>query len=153
MEKLHTFPGQTTSAQKFCFIKKGANTMNRFRSLCLLALTLGLLGACGRRNHYDVKVTVLRQNQQPAVGFRVSAHVTNRSTPVTIETDAKGVAHFDSLPTPDKQNPLVAVVHYYRGPNDADRDITYPFIESDAKRLTDTQYIPNDATPEPQSKS
>lgn len=125
--------------------------MIRFRSLAIFTLSLVALGACGPRNNYDVKVTVLRQNQQPAVGFRVTAHVTNRSTPQTIATDAKGVAHFDTLPTPDKQNPVVAVVHYYRGPDDAERDITYPFIESDAKRLTDTQYIPNDATPEPQS--
>ncbi len=122
--------------------------MIRFRSLVVLALPLGLLWGCGPRNNYDVKVTVLRQNQQPAVGFRVDAHVTDRSTPVTVKTDAQGVAHFDSLPAPDKEHPLVAVVHYFKGTNDGEREITYPFIESDAKRLKDTQYIPNNATPE-----
>jgi hypothetical protein len=114
-------------------------------------LAFAVLGGCGPRNNYDVKVTVLRQNQQPAVGFRVDAHVKNRSTPVTVLTDAQGVAHFKHLPAPDKQNQLVTVVHYFKGTNDGEREITYPFIESDAKRLKDTQYIPNNATPEPQS--
>jgi ribosomal protein S6E (S10) len=121
--------------------------MNRILLAGVLAIVS--LSGCGSKNNYEVKITVLRQNQQPAVGFKVDAHVTGRSEPATKLTDEKGIAHFDDLPAPDKSHPLVSVVHYYRGQNDGEREITYPFIESDAKRLKDTQYIPNDSTPDP----
>ena len=60
-----------------------------------------------------------------------------------------GLAEYDDLPSPDATHPLVAVLHYYKGNKDNARKITYPFIESDAQRLKDTQYIPNTVTPNP----
>ena len=89
-------------------------------------------------------------DQQPTVGFKVDAWVKGKSEAVTKTTDAAGLVTFDALPFPDMTHQLVAVLHYYRGKEDDPREIDYPFIDSDAYRLKDTQYIPNTATPEAQ---
>lgn len=100
-------------------------------------------------NNYKVFVKILRQNQAPAEGFKVDAWVKNKGEKVTLVTDADGIAKFENLPFPDATHPLSAVFHYYNNGKDQSRDITYPYIESDAYRLKDTQYIPNTATAEP----
>lgn len=124
--------------------------MKRFVTLAVLLFTIALLPSCRRGNNYKVHFKVLRQNQSPAEGFRVDMSVKGKSTAViTVKTDVNGMAEFDTLPTPDVTHPLMGVLHYYNGKNDDAREITYPFIQSDAKRLKDTQYIPNKATPEP----
>ena len=73
--------------------------------------------------------------------------VKGKGEKVTVKTDARGLARFESLPFPDATHHLNAVLHYFRGANDDEREIDYPFIEGDAYRLKDTQYIPNNATP------
>jgi hypothetical protein len=124
--------------------------MKRFLTLAALLLTIVLVPSCRRGNNYKVHFKVLRQNQSPAEGFRVDMSVKGKSTEVvTVKTDAMGMAEFTNLPTPDSKHPLQGVLHYYNGKEDDPREITYPFIESDAKRLKDTQYIPNKVTPEP----
>ena len=100
-------------------------------------------------NAYKVFFLALRQDQAPAAGFRVDAWVKGKSEPKTVKTDERGLAAFEDLPFPGARNQLVAVLHYYRGGQDQSREITYPYIEGDAYRLKDIQYIPNDATPEP----
>ena len=65
-------------------------------------------------------------------------------------TDANGMVEFDDLPTPDTTHQLNTILTYYNGKKDQSREIAYPFIASDATRLKDTQYIPNNATPDPQ---
>jgi hypothetical protein len=101
-------------------------------------------------NNYKVFFLALRSDQSPAVGFRVDAWVTKKSEPLTLKTNESGLVIFENLPFPDSKHPLNTVLHYYKGAEDQAREITYPFIESDAYRLKDTQYIPNTATPEPQ---
>jgi hypothetical protein len=124
------------------------------KTFCIAALlaSLTFLVGCGKSrtgNHYKVTFKVLRQNTQPAAGFRVDMSVKGKSEPKTKMTNDAGIAQFDDLAFPDKKNPLMGAVHYYNGKRDDTREITYPYIESDAFRLKDTQYIPNDATPDP----
>jgi hypothetical protein len=101
-------------------------------------------------NNYKVFLLALRQNQQPAVGFRVDMTVKGKGETVTLKTNEAGLVKFESLPFPDAKHPLIGVLHYYNGAEDQSREITYPYIEGDAYRLKDTQYIPNTVTPEPQ---
>ncbi len=109
------------------------------------------LAACGKSSgdNYKVHFKTLRQDTTPAEGFRVDAWVKGRGEMKTKVTDANGMAEFDDLPKPDATHQLNTVLHYYLGKKDKSREITYPYIESDAARLKDTQYIPNTATPEP----
>src|SRR4051812_26309745 len=99
----------------------------------LLCLTL-IAGGC-KKGGYQVHYKVLRQNTQPGEGFRVDAWVKGKSEPVTLKTDAKGMAEFTGLPFPSSVNPLMTNLHYYNGDEDGAREITYPFLESDAKQL------------------
>jgi hypothetical protein len=99
-------------------------------------------------NNYKVFFKVLRQNQQPAAGFEIDAWVKGKSEPKTVVTDEDGIAIFPDLPFPETRNQLMAVFRYFNGKQDASREITYPYIDSDAYRLKDTQYIPNAATAE-----
>jgi hypothetical protein len=125
--------------------------MIRRLGLAFLFLFLAGLPACKKSgNNYRVNFKVLRQNTLPAEGFRVDLWVQGKSEPRTKPTDAKGMVVFDDLPTPDAQHQLNAILHYYNGKKDQSREISYPFIPSDAKRLNDTQYSPNNATPEPE---
>jgi len=101
-------------------------------------------------NDYKVFMLVLRQNQAPAVNFKVDMGVKGKGAPKTIRTDESGLAKFEDLPFPDAKHPLQGVVHYYKGAEDQPREIDYPFIEGDAYRLKDTQYIPNTVTPDAQ---
>lgn len=101
-------------------------------------------------NNYKVFFLVLRQNQRPASGFKVDMWVKGKSEPKTKATNEAGLVQFDGLPFPDAKHQLMAVLHYYSGKTDGAREIAYPYIESDAYRLKDTQYIPNNATPDPQ---
>lgn len=105
---------------------------------------------CKKGDNYKVYFKALRQNTAPAVGFRVDAWVKGKSEAKTVVTGADGMANFTDLPKPDATHQLVTVLHYYAGKRDDSREITYPYIESDAERLKDTQYIPNTVTPEPQ---
>lgn len=98
-------------------------------------------------NNYKFFFLVLRQDQRPAAGFKVDAWVKGKSEPKTIVTDEAGLARFEDLPFPDAKHPLETILHYNAGKGDTDREITYPYIESDAYRLKDIQYIPNTATP------
>lgn len=124
--------------------------MKRFLSLALVVAALAFTAGC-KRDHYKVHFKVLRQNTQPAEGFRVDMSVKGKSEAVTTEkTNGAGMAEFKSLPAPDSTHQLVGVLHYYMKGEDQARTITYPFIPSDAERLNDTQYIPNNATPEAQ---
>lgn len=100
-------------------------------------------------NNYKVFFLALHQNQKPAVGFKVDVWVKGKSEPVTVRTNEQGLAQFDSLPFPEAKNKLEAVLHYYKGAEDQPREITYPYIVSDAYRLKDVQYIPNTVTPDP----
>lgn len=100
-------------------------------------------------NNYKLFFLALRQDQSPAVDFRVEAWVKGKSEPATQKTDASGLVVFDSLPFPDAKHPLNTVLHYYKGSEDQPREITYPYVEGDAYRLKDTQYIPNTVTPQP----
>ncbi len=97
-------------------------------------------------NNYKFFFKLLRSNQSPAEGFSVDAYVKGKSEPKTLLTDANGIVKFEDLPFPDAKHPLVGTLHYNTGKGDDPREITYPFIESDAYRLKDTQYIPNSAT-------
>ncbi len=97
-------------------------------------------------NNYKVFMLVLRQNQAPAVNFKVDMAIKGKSQPKTIRTDESGLAKFEDLPYPDAKHPLEGVLHYYKGAEDQPREINYPFIEGDAYRLKDTQYIPNTVT-------
>ena len=101
-------------------------------------------------NNYKVFFLVLRQNQAPAAGFHVDMHVKGKSEPKTYTTDQSGLIKADDLPFPGMKNQLVAVLHYFSGKEDQPREIVYPFIESDAYRLKDIQYIPNTVTPDGQ---
>jgi hypothetical protein len=103
-------------------------------------------------NQYKVSFKVLRQNTDPAPGFKVDLWVIGKSEPRTFTTNEAGMIEVTDLPFPDAKNQLAAVLHYYTGKNDQEREITYPYIQSDAFRLKDTQYIPNTATPEPPAK-
>src|SRR5258706_15597057 len=116
-----------------------------FPAAGLLMLLSIFFSGCGNKssNHYHVHFKTLRQNTQPAVGFNVDAWVKGKSEPETKATGADGIVVFDDLPTPDTQHQLVAILHYYNGKVDGKREIVYPFIPSDAERLKDTQYIPN----------
>jgi hypothetical protein len=98
-------------------------------------------------NHYKVFFLVLRQNQAPAAGFKVDMSVKGKSQPVTKTTDEAGFVQWDDLPFPDAKHPLQGVLHYNTGKGDEPREISYPFIDGDAYRLKDTQYIPNTAQP------
>lgn len=126
--------------------------MKRLFFLAALMLPLTVFSACGKKsgNNYKVFFKALRQNTQPASGFKVDAWVKGRSEPQTKVTNADGMIEWDDLPTPDTTHQLNTVLHYYIGKKDQSREIAYPFIESDAARLKDTQYIPNNATPDPQ---
>lgn len=103
-------------------------------------------------NNYKVFMLVLRQNQSPAAGFRVDMSVKGKGAPITVVTNESGLAQFDNLPFPEAKQPLMGVVHYFNGQKDASREITYPYLDSDAYRLKDTQYIPNMATPDAAAK-
>lgn len=130
--------------------------MKRIFSLTPLLLSLLLFSGCKKSdvsasgNSYKVSFKALRQNTQPAVGFRVDAWVKGKSEAQTKITDANGMVEYNDLPTPDTTHQLNTVLHYYMKNRDQSREIAYPFIESDALRLKDTQYIPNNATPEPE---
>lgn len=100
-------------------------------------------------NNYKLYVLVLRQNQAAAVNFKVDAFVKGKSEAVTVRTNERGLAQFDNLPFPSMKNQLIATVHYYKGADDQPREIAYPYIEGDAYRLKDVQYIPNTVTPDP----
>ena len=82
------------------------------------------------------------------MGFKVDMSIKGQATPITQVTNESGLAQFDDLPYPDAKHPLMGALHYNTGKGDDPREITYPFIEGDAYRLKDTQYIPNTATPE-----
>jgi len=125
--------------------------MKRIFSLAALMLPLTVFSGCRKTNvnHYNVLFKALRQNTLPAAGFRVDAWVKGRSEPKTKPTDSNGMATFDDLPAPDATHQLNTVLHYFMGKKDQSREIAYPFIESDAERLKDTQYIPNNAMPDP----
>ncbi len=98
-------------------------------------------------NNYKVFFLVLRQDQRPAVGFEVYMNVKGKSAPLMVVTNESGLAQFDNLPFPDAKHPLMASLHYYKGAEDQPREITYPFLQTDAYRLKDIQYIPNTVTP------
>jgi hypothetical protein len=101
-------------------------------------------------NAYQVFFLVFRQDQRPAAGFPIDVWVKGKGEKKTIRTDNAGLATVSDLPFPDAKHPLEAVLHYFKGNQDQEREITYPFIESDAYRLKDVQYIPNTVTPDPQ---
>ncbi len=126
--------------------------MKRYMLMAVLAFSALNFSGCGKKNenNYLVNFKTLRQNQNPAEGFRVDAWVEGKSEPKTLVTNAEGIAQFTDLPKPDAQHHLNTVLHYYTGKADQERAIDYPFIPSDAERLKDTQYIPNNATPDPQ---
>lgn len=132
------------------FIGCGKKEDTRISAPVDLAALAAAVPTTGPRtgNNYKVFFQVIRQNQEPAPGFKIAAWVKDKSEPVTVVTDASGLATF-SLPYPDSRHRLNAVFHYYRNGKDQARDVDYPYIESDAYRLKDTQTIPNDATPEP----
>jgi hypothetical protein len=124
--------------------------MKRLLWLAAPLLCLNLMSGCKKGGDgYKVHYKVLRQNTQPGEGFRVDAWVKGKSQPTTLKTDSKGMAEFTGLPFPSSTNPLMTNLHYFNGDEDGAREITYPFLESDAKQLKDTQYIPNNSTPEP----
>ena len=100
-------------------------------------------------NNYKVFLLVLRWDQRPAVGFKVDAWVKGKSEAKTLVTNESGLVTFTDLPFPDQKHPLEAAFHYYKGQDDQTREITYPFIETDAYRLKDIQDIPNTATADP----
>jgi hypothetical protein len=102
-------------------------------------------------NNYKVFFKVQKTND-PAPGFKIDAWVKGKSEPKTLITDKNGIVKFEDLPFPDAKSRLNAVFHYYRGTKDQSREIEYPYIEGDAYRLKDTQYIPNDATPDEPAK-
>ena len=126
--------------------------MKNYTLIATLVFSFALLSGCRKKNenNYVVNFKTLRQNQKPAEGFRVDAWVEGKSEPRTLITNAEGMAPFTDLPKPDVQHHLNTVLHYYTGKADQERSIDYPFIPSDAERLKDTQYIPNNATPGPQ---
>jgi hypothetical protein len=98
-------------------------------------------------NNYKVFFK-MQQTNNPAVGFKIDAWVKGKSEPKTLVTDNNGIVKFTDLPFPDATHKLNATFHYFRNGNDQSRSIEYPFIEPDAYRMKDTQYIPNDATPQ-----
>lgn len=100
-------------------------------------------------NNYKVFFLVLRQDTRPAVNFKVDMWVKGKGEMQSVRTGENGLAVFENLPFPDAKHPLEASLHYFKGANDQAREITYPFIESDAYRLKDSQYIPNTVTPDP----
>ena len=126
--------------------------MKRFLILVALMVPIVTFSGCAKKsgNNYKVAFKALRQNTQAANGFRVDAWVKGKSEPATKVTNSAGMAEWDDLPVPDATHQLNTVLHYYMGKKDQSREIAYPFIQSDAARLKDTQYIPNNATPEPQ---
>lgn len=101
-------------------------------------------------NNYKVFYLALRQDQSPAAGFRVDAWVAGKSEPKTVRTNKAGLAIFDDLPFPDATHRLNTVLHTYTGAGESTREIAYPYLQTDAYRLKDTQYVPNTVTPEPQ---
>ncbi len=103
-------------------------------------------------NNYKVFVKVLRgtPSTPAAVGFNVDAWVKGKSEPVTQVTDKFGVARFENLPFPDAKQRLNIAFRYYKGQMDQTRAIEYPYLDTDAYRMKDTQYIPENVTPEPQ---
>ncbi|MCG3205060.1 MAG: hypothetical protein KCHDKBKB_01777 [Elusimicrobia bacterium] len=130
--------------------------MKHFFFFTTLIIPLTIFPGCNKKpspgsgNHYKVTFKALRQNTEPAVGFRVEAWVKGKSEPQTKTTNVDGIVEWNDLPTPDATHQLNTVLHYYMKKKDQSREISYPFIESDATRLKDTQYIPNNATPDPQ---
>lgn len=103
-------------------------------------------------NNYNVFVKVLRgtPSTPPAAGFNVEAWVKGKGEPKTVKTDKNGIAIFNDLPFPDVKQRLNIAFHYYKGQMDQTRSIEYPYLDTDAYRMKDTQYIPENATPEPQ---
>ena len=101
-------------------------------------------------NHYKVFFLVLRQNASPAANFKVDFWVKGKSEPKTYRTNESGFLKVEDLPYPDVKHHLNATLHYYKGKNDQPLEIDYPFLETDAYRLKDAQYIPNTVTPDPQ---
>lgn len=101
-------------------------------------------------NNYKVFFLVLRQNTSPAANFKVDFWVKGKSEPKTYRTNESGFLKVEDLPYPDVKHHLNAVLHYYKGKNDQPREIDYPFLDTDAYRLKDSQYIPNTVTPDPQ---
>jgi hypothetical protein len=100
-------------------------------------------------NNYKFFFKALRQSAEPAVGFKVDAWVKGLSEPKTIRTDKNGIVKFEDLPFPDATHHLNMVLHYYKGQTDDAREIDYPYLETDAYRVKDTQYVPNTVTPDP----
>ncbi|MBV9080933.1 MAG: hypothetical protein JO102_07435 [Elusimicrobia bacterium] len=104
-------------------------------------------------NKYKVFMLVLRAHAQSGVkGVKVDMSVKGVSPqPETKVTDESGLATWDDLPFPDMKHQLIGVVHYYKpgSKEDEAREIRYPYIESDAYRLKDTQDIPDNATADP----
>ncbi len=100
-------------------------------------------------NNYKFFFKALRQSAEPAVGFKVDAFVKGLSEPKTMRTDKNGIVKFEDLPFPDAKHRLNMSLHYYKGQNDQAREIDYPYLETDAYRLKDTQYIPNTVTTDP----
>ena len=100
-------------------------------------------------NNYKVFILVLHNDQTPAPGFKVDMWVKGKSEPKTAVTGANGLATFTDLPFPDVKHHLNAIIHYFRKPgNDDAREIDYPYLDTDAYRLKDSQDIPNTATPQ-----
>ena len=100
-------------------------------------------------NTYKVFLLVLRQNVAPGANFKVDLWVKGKSEPKSYRTNESGLLKAEDLPYPDVKHHLNAVLHYFKGKDDQPREIDYPFIDSDAYRLKDTQYIPNTVTPDP----
>jgi hypothetical protein len=103
-------------------------------------------------NNYKVFLKVLRgtPSTPPAAGFKVEAWVKGKGEPKTITTDKNGIAIFSDLPFPDPKQNLNIAFHYYKGKVDQTRSISYPYLDTDAYRMKDTQYIPENVTPDPQ---
>jgi hypothetical protein len=128
----------------------GEEIMKRLLCCGTVMLALASFVGCQKKEGYLYTIKVLRESAAPAEGFRVDAWVKGKSEPVTKKTGADGIVVFDDLPQPDATHQLNGVVHYFKGQRDGERKISYPFLASDAARLKDTQYIPNNVTAEPE---
>jgi hypothetical protein len=80
----------------------------------------------------------------------VEAWVKGKGEPKILKTDKNGIAKFTDLPFPDAKQRLNISFHYYKGTMDQTRSIEYPYLDTDAYRMKDTQYIPENDTPDPQ---
>lgn len=102
-------------------------------------------------NNYKVFAKVLRgvPGTPPAPGFKVEAWVKGKSEPTTLVTDKNGIVKFTDLPFPDAKQRLNITFRYYKNDKDVSRSIEYPYLDTDAYRLKDTQYIPDNVTPDP----